>query len=98
MPVGFMPTPIPLLISLEVGWIHASGRLCFLATLGIWPRIAMFRMKTIVNVAAEIIVPAEPRPRADEDAAGEPLRAIVSGRRASIGSRIVVAIRTFGGD
>src|SRR3984885_6406736 len=57
--------------------------------------VAVLRMEVIVYVAAEAFRTMEPRARADEDAAGKPLRAVVAVGGALVGRCIIIAIGTY---
>jgi hypothetical protein len=56
--------------------------------------VAMMRVEMVVHMAIEVMAAVEPRAGADEDAAVEPLRAIVPVGCAVIGSVVIVAIGT----
>jgi hypothetical protein len=62
-----------------------------------WPRavIAVLRMEVIVYVAAETFRTMKPRTRADEDAAGKPLGAVVAVGSAVVGSDVIVTVGTY---
>ena len=57
--------------------------------------IAVLGMEAIVYMAAETFRTMEPRARANEDAAGKPLRAVVAVGSALIGRDIIIAIGTY---
>ena len=52
----------------------------------------------IIHLAAEVIVAVKPWAGPDEDAVGEPVRAIVAVGSAGVGSVVVVAVGAIGGD
>ena len=54
--------------------------------------VAMVGVEVIVYVAAELGAAMKPWAGTDEDAAGEPLRAVVAVRSAAIGRRFVISI------
>ena len=58
------------------------------------PFVSVLYIEVIIDIAAESIVSVEPRTRSNKDAAGEPLRPIVSIGRAGVWSVVVVAVRT----
>ncbi len=62
------------------------------------PRITVVRIVTVVDVSVEAASAVKPRPRADEEAAVEPVRSVVAIGRAAIRSVIEIAIRAFGRD
>jgi len=60
--------------------------------------VAVIGMEAVVNVTMEALRTVEPRTRTDEDAAIEPLGAIVTVGRAVVGWDVIVAVRAVGGD
>jgi len=65
------------------------------STGGVWPVIAMFRVIVVIYVTVEVIWAVKPGTRPDEDAAAEPLRAVVAGGSAVVGRHVVVAVGTY---
>ena len=55
-----------------------------LAALRIGPVIAMVRIVVVINMAVKIVRPMKPGSGSDEDAAAEPLRAVITVRGALI--------------
>jgi hypothetical protein len=89
--------PIANFISLEVGnLIDTLGRLGFFATRWLWAVIAVFGMKAVIHVAAEVFLAMEPRASTDEEATRKPLRAVVAVGSTVIGSGVIVAVGTIG--
>lgn len=64
--------------------------------LWIWTVIAVTIVEAVIYVAVEAVRAVEPWSGADEDAAREPLRAIVAIRSTGIRRCFVVTIRTYG--
>jgi hypothetical protein len=60
------------------------------------PFVSVLYVEVIIDIAAESLGTVEPRSRSNKDAAGEPLRPIVSIRRTRIWSVVVVTVRTDG--
>jgi hypothetical protein len=58
--------------------------------------ITMFWMEMVIHVAPEVGSSVKPWAGADKDAVIEPLRAIVAGGRASIGSGVIVSVGAVG--
>jgi hypothetical protein len=67
-----------------------------LAAGGMRAVVSMIRMEAIVDVAVEAFGSVKPGADADEDAAGEPLRAVVAVGSAVVGWDVVVAVGTVG--
>jgi Low affinity iron permease len=64
-----------------------------LATGRHWPTITFSDVESVVDMPIEMIRPVEPRPRANEYTALEPLRPILAVRRAAVWGRFVVSVR-----
>jgi hypothetical protein len=93
--LGHVSPSVPQFVSPEMAGIDPLPRLRPLATVWEGPTVPVFRMKPIVDVAAEIGRTMKPRASADEHTAGEPLRTIVARRRTVIRGYIVIAIRAY---
>src|ERR1700677_44094 len=91
-----MATAVALFVSFEVSSIDTFVFVGFLT--GFWhgALIAVIGMEAVVHVAAEVVMTVKPRARADEDAAGKPLRAVVTGRGTSVRSNVIVSVRAYG--
>src|ERR1700678_2635850 len=87
---------IPLFVSLEVAFVDTLRRLCLLAFVRHWAFVAVFRMETVVYMAAKIARAMKPWAGADEYVPAEPFRAVVTRGSATIGSGVVVTVGTFG--
>lgn len=72
----------------------AALRCGALAARGHRPVIAVAIVEVVVNVTVETVRTVKPRTSADEDAAREPLRAVVAIRSAIVRGFFVVAVRT----
>lgn len=55
----------------------------------------MVRTEVVVDVAAKVFVPVEPRADTDEGAVIEPFRSIIACRSTAVRSDIVVSVRTI---
>jgi hypothetical protein len=87
---------IAYFVSLEVSdLIDVLVRIGFLPT-G-WPGavIAMLRMEMVIYMTAKTFGAMKPRTGADENATGEPLRAIVAVGGAVVGRDVIVTIGTI---
>jgi hypothetical protein len=82
--------------SMEVRRIHTPVWISTLARVGHGSAISPTRVKVTIDVSVEVGGAMEPASGSDEDAAVEPLRAIVAIGGAAIGSEIIVAIRADG--
>src|ERR1035438_3345835 len=95
---GCIAASIAYFVSFEVGnLIETLGWLGFIADLGRWAFVTLLRIEAVVYLAVEVGWTVEPFAGSDEDAAGEPLRAIVAVWSAAIWSYIVVTIRAVRG-
>ena len=93
---AYVAAPVPHFISFEV--VNLIEMLCglgFLTTLRLWTGVAMFRMKTVIYVALEVVRAMKPLASADENAACKPFRAIVAVGSAVIWSNVIVAVGTI---
>jgi hypothetical protein len=98
--LAFVPSrvtsAVPLFVALEVALVDTLRRLCLLASVRHGAFVAVFRMKTVVYMAAEVARAMKPRACADEYAPAEPFRPVVTRGCATIGSGVIVAVGTFG--
>jgi hypothetical protein len=79
--------------------LNVIGAMMFiemLAAMRILAAPPIVTVEVVVNVPPEVFVAMEPGTRADEDASGKPLWAIVAIRRAIVGRIVEVAIRALG--
>jgi hypothetical protein len=84
------------LISLEVvHMIDPVLRTRALPTLRNGAVISMLNVKVVIYVAAEVCRAMEPRTSTNKNPAGKPLRTIVPVGRTTIGSVVIVTIRTY---
>jgi|SRR5580698_4717215 len=91
-----MTAPIPHFVSFEVGnFVDAISRLGFLATGRSRTGIAVLRMEAVVDISTEAFRAMKPRARANEGAAGKPLRAVVTVGSAFVGCGVIVSVGTF---
>src|ERR1700685_4507369 len=74
--------------------INVIGGIRLVACFGHWPFVAMIRMEVVVHVAPEVRWTMKPGPCADEYAAREPFRPIITVGSAGVGWDIVVTVRT----
>src|ERR1700677_5079442 len=88
---------VPFLVSVEMGFIDAFRGLGLLAAVRHGALVTVLRMKSVVDVAAEVARTMKPRAGADEDVPGKPFRTVIAGGGAVVGGGVVVTIRTFGG-
>ncbi len=96
---AYVAMPIANFISFEViNFVETFCGLGFLATCRPWAVIAMFGMKAVIHVAAEVFRAMKPRASADEDAARKPLRPVVAIRGTVIRRSVIVSVRTLGSD
>lgn len=89
-----VPMPIALIGSAEVLRRISAMTVSMFAAFRIVPMIAMARIKVIIYMPMEIVVPVKPRPSANKDAAVKPLRAIVPIRSAVVRRIRIVPIWT----
>jgi hypothetical protein len=95
----FVAASVTHLVAFEVGVVVVViFRRGFFATR--WPRalVAVCWIVATVYRTTEVFVAVEPWAGTDEDAAGEPLRAVITVRSTVVGGGAVVAVRAFGGD
>jgi hypothetical protein len=98
MPVSVsVASPVALLISLEMPGrsASASGAFVIFRYAAI---VAVLRIEAIIYMAMKVIGTTKPRTDAYEGASAKPLWAIVSIGRAAIGSVVIVAVGTCGGN
>jgi hypothetical protein len=69
------------------GGVLAAGR--------IWAVVSVVRMEMIVDVTLKTLWAVEPRADADEDAAAEPLRAVITVGSAVVGWNVVIAVGAY---
>src|ERR1700691_231047 len=91
-----MAASIACFIAFELRGLSAP-RCRFLAHLGRCAVVTVMRIEGVIYIALEVIRTMKPRASADEDAASEPFRAIVTVGNAAIGSVIIVAVGTIRG-
>jgi hypothetical protein len=90
----FAAVSVVHLVSMEVLRGTVPSFPSFVATIGKFTMVAMVGMEVIVHVAAEVGGSMKPWAGTDEDAAGEPLGAIVAVGSALVGRGFVVSIGT----
>jgi hypothetical protein len=86
---------VGIMHSLSVEFVAMLGRM--LAAIRHRSVIAMTIIVVMVDVTVEVVRPVEPGSGTNEDAAIEPLRAIISIRSAVVGRHFVVSIGASGG-
>ena len=90
-----MATTVSHFVSVEVqDVVETVLRGGFFAPSGIGAFIAELRMKTIVDVASEVLGSMEQRANANKYAAGEPFGAVIAIRRTCVRRSVVITIRT----
>ena len=89
-PDGCVTPSIALFVASERGWTYTPCRLGSFATVGHWPSITVFGMKTVIHVAAKIARAMKPGARADKDTPSEPFWAVVTGRSTAIRSGVII--------
>jgi hypothetical protein len=94
---GYVATPIPRFVSLEVRTIDTLGRFGFLATVWRWAFISVIRMETVIHVALKFAGAMKPRASANEAVAVKPFRTVVAGGSTGVRSGVIVTIGTIGG-
>jgi hypothetical protein len=87
--ISYVALSIPRLVCVEV----VKG---LLATRRRWSGVAVPRIVAVVYVTVEAMRTVEPGASSDEDAATEPIRAIVAVGRTAIGRIVIIAIGTSG--
>jgi len=65
-----------------------------LAAFGMRAVVSVVGMEMIIDVAVKTLRTMKPGPDADEDAAGEPLRAVIAVGSAVVGWNVVIAVGT----
>jgi hypothetical protein len=88
-------TPVPLLVSAEVGAIDTLRWLGFLTTVWHWTRVTVLWMETVIDVTTEVVRAVEPWARPHEDTATKPFWSVIAGGRTAVGSGIVISIGTL---
>ncbi|HTC34880.1 MAG TPA: hypothetical protein VK724_15995 [Bryobacteraceae bacterium] len=92
-----MAATIAHFVAMEVGGVDTLCRIEFFTALRHGALITVFRMKMVVDVAAEIGSAMEPWTGADKNISTKPLRAVVAGGSTGVGRDIVIAVRTIRG-
>src|ERR1700719_2668793 len=91
-----MAAPVTYFISFELRILIGMLRcVTFLAAVGVRALVAVLGIEVVVDGAVEFVRAVEPRTGAHEDAGGKPFRAVVAVRSASVGRRIIVAVRAI---
>jgi hypothetical protein len=85
-------------VAVEVGGSKSSPCYSMVAGVGYRASISVIGVEVVIDVAVEVARAMEPRAGSDEDAAVEPLRAIVPIRGAAVGSGFVIAVGATGSD
>jgi hypothetical protein len=76
-------------------FVSAPSRLRPVSAIRKRAAITVLWVETIVNVSSEVFAAMKPRPRADKNAAAEPLWTIVAVWRAVVRRHVIVAVRTY---
>lgn len=91
-----MAVAITHLVAVKVFDVTVPSCPGFFACPRILTVIAVVRVIVVVDVAVEVLRSVEPWASSNEDATGEPLRAVVAIRRAGIGRSLIVAVGAVG--
>jgi hypothetical protein len=92
----YVAAAVTTFVALEVFRVAVPALAWLFAGVRILTVIAVVRVVMSVDVAVEVGGAMEPGACSDEDAAGEPLRAVVTVRGAAVGRGFVVAVRACG--
>ena len=96
MAASYMATTVALFVTFKVCSVDTFVFIGFLTGLWHWAFIAVVGMVAVVHMTAEVVMTVKPWACADEDAAGKPLRTVVTGRGTSVRSNVIVTVRAYG--
>ncbi len=85
-----MTATVARFVALKVRSVNAFGFVGFFPAFRHRSLVAIVRMKTVVNVAMEIVMTMKPRSGADEDTAAEPFRSVIACGSAGVRRYIVI--------
>lgn len=94
---GYVPTPIPHLVSFEVLAIDTPCLFRSFTRFGHRALVAMGWMEMVIYVTPKVGRPMKPWASAYEDAANKPFRTVVAGRSTGVGGDVIVTVGTVGG-
>jgi hypothetical protein len=94
---AYMAEPVSHFISSEiVDVVETLRRVRVITMIWHWSAISVMNIEMVVHVTAKMSWAVKPRAGTNEEAAVEPLRAVVAVGSAGIRSEVIVAIRAYG--